>query len=141
MESFNEFVFKANDNGDFVYFDKEKDIPVDFENYHNFFYPADSLGNVEFVFRTKNIEQFELKILNDNTLSLNESLQIIGALLDTLKNTDIKSKRWTQDSLKSEMVERNQSLKQRKIDDYFSEANKLFKSKDNIAAKTHFSVR
>lgn len=129
MESFNEFVFKANDNGDFVYFDKEKDIPVDFENYHNFFYPADSLGNVEFVFRTKNIEQFELKILNDNTLSLNESLQIIGALLDTLKNTDIKSKRWTQDSLKSEMVERNQSLKQRKIDDYFSEANKLFKSK------------
>ncbi|AUX74309.1 MULTISPECIES: hypothetical protein [Erwinia] len=130
MESFNEFVFNANNDGEIVYFDKEKGIPVDFDNYHDFFYPADSLGKVEFVFRTKNIEKFENGLLNDsdNNLSLNESLQIIGTLLDTLKNADIKSKRWTQDSLKSEMVERNSSLKQRKIDDYFSEANKILKS-------------
>lgn len=132
MSSYNDFLFKPDVNRNIVYFDKEKNIPVDFKGYESFFYPADSLGNIDFIFRAVNIEKFEHSTLNDDMggLSLSESLQIIGTLLDTLKNSETKSKRWTQESLKVEMVERNPKLKQRKIDDYFSLSNKAYKSEN-----------
>ncbi|WP_323086695.1 hypothetical protein [Klebsiella variicola] len=130
MESFNDLIVKYNKEGRMVYFDKDNDIPVDFDDYSNFFYPDDGLRSVEFVFKTEHIDSFERSTLDDNEgdLSLSESLRILGSVLDTLKNSETKSKRWTQESLKVEMVERNPALKQRRIDDYFSLSNKAYKS-------------
>ena len=104
---------------------------IDENNYHKAFYPADGLRDVEFVFRPENIEAFEdrqVDVSENNSVSLNGCLDVIGAMLDSLKNTSSKSRRWTQDALKTEMVERSNSLSPRSIDNYFSLANKTYKS-------------
>ncbi|MGU9774823.1 hypothetical protein ACV3J7_00155 [Salmonella enterica] len=114
------------------FFDKRHDVFIDENNYHAAFYPADGLRDVEFVFRRENIELFEKCQLDDSkedtTVTLNGCLEVIGSMLDVLKNTSFKGRRWTQDSLKAEIIDRRKSLSSRNLDNYFSLANKLYKS-------------
>ncbi|EAQ6130186.1 hypothetical protein AXA88_14920 [Salmonella enterica] len=114
------------------FFDKLHNQYIDENNYFSAFYPADGLRNVEFVFRRENIEAFENSQIDDKdnaSVTLNGCLEVIGSMLDTIKNTHLKGKRWTQDALKSEMTDKRNSLKPRSIDEYFSLANKVYKSK------------
>ncbi|MCZ8645857.1 hypothetical protein OM255_19090, partial [Escherichia albertii] len=78
LNAFNEYAIKSDENGKPKLYDKESQRFVDFslDGYHPFFYPADGLGNVEFVFRKENIAEFEKKTLSDNNslLNLDESL-------------------------------------------------------------------
>lgn len=130
MAPFNRLIFKGKGKGGL--YDPVKQEFVDFSNngYSHFFYPADSLGDVEFVFRRENIEVFEQKILqnSEQPLTLNQSLLVIGSMLHTLKKTKIPSKRWTQDALKAEILENDNRISPRVFDDYFASANKAFKS-------------
>ncbi|MXF07386.1 hypothetical protein [Escherichia coli] len=134
LEPFNknniEWRIDENTHGDF--FDTKHGQFIDENNYHQSLYPAEGLGNVTLVFRRINIEDFE-RCQIDNTdenssITLNGCLEIIGSMLDTLKNTPSKGRRWTQDALKHEMTDKRKSLSTRSIDDYFSLANKLYKS-------------
>ena len=132
MESFNELVpLFSEDKNKVVIVDKVTQKEVDFHNYSAMFYPDDGLRNMEFVFRRKNIEDFENSTMEKENanISLDEGLQVIGAMINALKKTPNKSKQWTQDYLKSEMLEHSTSISSRQIDNYFSEANKSFKSK------------
>lgn len=113
-------------------FDRKHERFIDENNYHGALYPADGLRDVEFVFRRENIEAFENSQIDDKdnvSVTLNGCLEVIGSILDTIKNTHLKGKRWTQDALKSEMTDKRNSLKPRSIDEYFSLANKVCKSK------------
>lgn len=132
LNAFNEYAIKSDENGKPKLYDKESQRFVDFslDGYHPFFYPADGLGNVEFVFRRENIEEFEKKTLSDNNslLNLDENLLLLGAVLSALKKAEPTSKRWTQEALKAEMLDRGLKLSSRLLDEYFSSANKSFKS-------------
>lgn len=114
-------------------FDRKHNQYIDESNYFKAFHPADGLRDVTFVFRRDNIEAFENSQSNDSennvAVNLDGCLEIIGLMLDSLKSTSSKGKRWTQDALKSEMTEKGSSLSPRSIDDYFSSANKHYKSK------------
>lgn len=104
---------------------------IDEDNYMDSFIPAKIFSDFDLVFRRENIEKFESSQLEENlNLSLDESLFVIGAILDALKNSDTKSKRWTQDSLKNEITGRGNAIAPRLLDDYFSNANKHFKTKN-----------
>ncbi|EMH1415435.1 hypothetical protein RGJ02_003263 [Morganella morganii] len=128
LESFNELTLKF-DGKESRLFDPILDKYVDFKNHSAFFYPDDGLGEVEFVFRRENIELFEQSVLNNEepTLNLDSSLLIIGSVLNALKKAQPTSKRWTQEAIKNEL-ENICPIKPRDIDNYFSEANKRFKS-------------
>nr|WP_315292903.1 hypothetical protein [Serratia proteamaculans] len=130
LASFNKLSFKTNGNGTMGLFDDTKEKFVDFDNYHEFFYPDDGLRDIDFIFRRVNIEQFERSVLeNENpSLTMSESLLVIGSMLNALKNAQTSSKRWTQDAIKTEILENSQTIKSRTLDDYFSMANKCFKS-------------
>ena len=132
LNTFNEFSIKCDDNGNPKPFDKTSKQFVDFsrKNYHSFFYPADEIGDVEFVFRKENIEKFEREaaIGTEKTLVLEDSLMLIGAMINALKKAEPSSKRWTQEALKAEMLDKGLKLSSRLVDDYFSLANKSFKS-------------
>lgn len=128
----NDIEYKTNEHGKISLFDKKNGRFINEKNHSSAFYPADGLGNVEFVFRRLNIEAFEKSQIendqNDLNISLNGSLEIIGAIIYSIKNTPTKSKRWTQDALKAEMIENRKSLKPREIDDYFAQSNKVYKT-------------
>ena len=132
LNQFNPWMLKTNGNGSPEYFDKVKNEFVDFshEGYHGFLYPADALRDFELVFRRENIEKFEMENSDDTQqpLKLDESLQVIGALLNALKKAEPASKRWTQEALKAEMMDHGVNLSSRLLDEYFSAANKSFKS-------------
>ena len=100
------------------------------QDLHGFLYPADALRDFELVFRRENIEKFEMENSDDTQqpLKLDESLQVIGALLNALKKAEPASKRWTQEALKAEMMDHGVNLSSRLLDEYFSAANKSFKS-------------
>lgn len=131
MNSFNELKFERVNGRGAVFMDQKTGKEVDFHNYHSFFYPDDRLGDVEFIFRRENVERFEQSTLNetDEKLTLNEGLLVIGSMLNALKSTQSTSKRWTQDTLKAEILENDKRVSSRLLDDYFSSANKTFKSK------------
>jgi hypothetical protein len=126
-------------------FDKAQNEFIDENNYNTAFYPADGLREVEFVFRRENIEAFENSQIEeadeDVTVTLDGCLEVIGSMLDALKNTPSKGKRWTQDALKNEMADRRSSLSTRSIDDYFLWLIKVINQLVNLATKTHFSLR
>lgn len=128
LNSFNELTLKFNGTESML-FDPVLDKYVDFDKYNEFFYPADGLGDVEFIFRRANIEKFERSALEDNNsdLTIDESFLVIGSILSALKKAKPEAKRWTQESLKAEL-ENFCPIKSRNLDDYFSEANKRFKS-------------
>ncbi len=132
LSQFNPWMLKANESGSPEYYDKVKNDFVDFshEGYGGFLYPADALRDFELVFRRGNIEKFEQENSDDaqKTLKLDESLHVIGALLNALKKAEPASKRWTQEALKAEMMEHGVNLSPRLLDEYFSMANKSFKS-------------
>ena len=130
MESFNPLEFKRMNDDVLAYCDSVTGEKVDFDNHHRFFYPADGLGDVEFIFRRENIEKSEQQSLgrDDGDLTLNESLLVIGSMLKALKKAEPTSKRWTQDTLKAEMLDVGLKLSPRLLDEYFSSANKSFKS-------------
>lgn len=67
----------------------------------------------------------------ESKLNLDDSLLIIGSILSALKKVEPTSKRWTQEALTREILDATPttSISKRAIDDYFSEANKRFKSK------------
>ena len=125
-------MLKTNDSGSPEYYDKVKNEFVDLshEGYRGFLYPADALGDFELVFRRENIEKFEQENSGDGqqSLKLDESLHVIGALLNALKKAEPASKRWTQEALKAEMIDHGVNLSPRHLDKYFSAANKSFKS-------------
>lgn len=131
LESFNRLTVKY-DGENVSDFDPVKNEFVDFNNHSRYFYPADGLGNVEFVFRRIHIEKFEQSVLNDDNdkFTLNDSLLIIGTLISVLKKAEPASKRWTQEALTREILDTLPitTISKRAIDDYFSEANKRFKS-------------
>lgn len=132
MAPFNKFTFKANESGHMGEYDPAKKQFVDYSSgkYSSFFYPDDGLGNVEFVFRRENIEIFERNIqqTSDQPLTLDESLLVIGSILNSLKKAQPTSKRWTQDALKAEILDNDQRISARTLDDYFSASNKSFKT-------------
>ncbi|KMK85315.1 hypothetical protein [Pectobacterium brasiliense] len=130
MSSFNPIEYRTGENNKLAYFDSVTGKQIDFENYWSFFYPDDGLGEVEFVFRRVNIEHFEQNTLSgsDGKISLNEGLLVIGSMLNALKKAKTTSKRWTQDALKAEIGDIDNRLSARALDDYFSQANKAFKS-------------
>lgn len=132
MTPFNQWKFKGDGNGNVRLYDSVRQEFVDFneEGYSSFFYPAGGLGDVEFIFRRKNIEIFEQNMLQttEQSLTLDQSLLVIGSMLHALKKTKIPSKRWTQDALKAEILENDNRISPRVFDDYFSSANKAFKS-------------
>lgn len=132
LTPFNNWQLKSDDDGIVKYYDTERNQYVDFSNegYSAFLYPADSLGKSEFVFRGESIDKFE-RVYSDEpqqSLTLDDSLLVIGALLDVLKNAEPTSKRWKQEALKAEMESRGINISNRVIDDYFSMANKRYKS-------------
>ncbi|MCE9886529.1 hypothetical protein [Obesumbacterium proteus] len=130
LKNYNEFSYKPDDSGRVRIFDSTQNKFVDFSNWHSFFYPDDGLRDVEFVFRRENIEQFEKGNLGDEgqSLTMDESLLVIGSMLNALKNAQTPSKRWTQDAIKAEILEKSKAIKSRTLDDYFSTANKAFKT-------------
>ncbi len=130
LKNYNEFSYKPDDSGRVRIFDSTQNKFVDFSNWHSFFYPDDRLRDVEFVFRRENIEQFEKGNLGDEgqSLTMDESLLVIGSMLNALKNAQTPSKRWTQDAIKAEILEKSKAIKSRTLDDYFSTANKAFKT-------------
>lgn len=132
MAPFNKFKFKTNNDGQVQEFDPERQQFVDYSSgkYSSFFYPDDGLGDVEFVFRRENIEIFERNIqqTRDQPLTLDESLLVIGSILNSLKKAQTTSKRWTQDALKAEILDNDQRISARTLDDYFSASNKSFKT-------------
>ncbi|OCA56560.1 hypothetical protein [Photorhabdus namnaonensis] len=128
LASFNKLTLEYNDK-ELALFDSVKNEFVDYKNYHNFFYPDDGLGDVEFICRREHIEKLEQSVLNDGeaALALDDSLLIIGSMLSALKKAKPESKRWTQDALKGEL-EKTCPISARTLDKYFSEANKRLKS-------------
>lgn len=130
MNSFNELKFERVNGRGAIFVDKKTGDEVDFHNYHSFFYPDDGLGNIEFIFRRENVERFEQSTLGGTgeRLTLNEGLLVIGSMLNALKSTHTTSKRWTQDALKAEILENDKRVSSRLLDEYFSSANKTFKS-------------
>lgn len=94
------------------------------------FSPIISAKSLELVFRRESIEKFEKKILEDSSqsLTLDESLLIIGCMLNALKNATNSSKKWTQDYLKGEIEDKGGKVKSRTLDEYFAKANNIFKS-------------
>lgn len=132
MEMHSGIELRVNDNKQVEIYDKDFGDFVPYEEYQQFFYSIDNIENVDLVFRRENIELFENSQLDATNMdiSLSESLEVIGTMLDAIKNVESKAKRWTQELLKFEMEERNPSLKKRRIDDYFSLANKCYKSID-----------
>jgi hypothetical protein len=83
-------MLKTNGNGSPEYFDKVKNEFVDFshEGYHGFLLSSRRFEGFELVFRRENIEKFEMENSDDTQqpLKLDESLQVIGALLNALKS-------------------------------------------------------
>jgi len=96
------------------------------------YFPCDRLPtHSELGFRPENLIAFERSVSNvpdvkDAGLSL-----LVGAMLNVLKNTNIKQRRWTQDLLKDEIVESCPHFTRRALDDLFADSNKSFKEKSN----------
>lgn len=68
---------------------------------------------------------------SEKDLNLSHSLYLLGEVLNTVKS---KTKKWTQSAIIDEILTQRQEkqisgLEQRKIEEYFSTANKLFKAK------------
>ncbi|MCX9070634.1 hypothetical protein [Citrobacter portucalensis] len=98
------------------------------ENY----YPAGGLPvNSEIGMRPENLIAFEKAITGSPELGEMDFSLLVGSLLSVLKNTNSLQRRWTQDSLKEELVEVCPQFTRRALDDYFAEANKRFKEKIN----------
>ncbi|MFV0547723.1 MAG: hypothetical protein ACK5M5_03250 [Limnobaculum xujianqingii] len=123
-----------NDDGEYGLKDFKKKVFIDENNYHASFYPDDGLrlNASNFVFRRENIEIFE-RSLNESSnnieLDFNTGILLLGGILKALKNATPKSKQWTQDALKQDIVDMDIGIKARKIDDYFSLANQFVKEK------------
>lgn len=94
------------------------------------YYPADRLpNNSELGFRPESLIAFERHVSNASDVN-NEGLNLlVGSMLNVLKNTNNKQKRWTQDLLKEEIVEASPHFTRRSLDDLFSDSNKAFKEK------------
>lgn len=92
------------------------------------FFPAGNLpDNCEIIITRESLTEFEIALEDDNSRIVDSnSLLVLGAMLSILKNCEPKSKRWTQDSIKSELVDLKIGVGARKIDECFSEANKFF---------------
>jgi len=98
------------------------------ENY----YPAGGLPvNSEIGMRPENLIAFEKAISGTPEVGEMDFSLLVGSLLSVLKNTNSLQKRWTQDSLKEELIEICPHFTRRALDDYFAEANKRFKEKIN----------
>lgn len=74
----------------------------------------------------------KLKIIPDDNLNLDNSLYLLGEILNAVKS---KTKKWTQGDLIDDILLKRQNqnktaqgLEKRKIEDYFSAANKKLKS-------------
>lgn len=61
-------------------------------------------------------------------INLEDSLLVTGLMLNAMKKADTPSKRWTQDALKNEILDKDKRMSARLLDSYFSLANKSFKS-------------
>ncbi|MCK6825635.1 hypothetical protein L8Q94_20030, partial [Enterobacter kobei] len=66
--------------------------------------------------------------IRDLILQLSKSSIYSTKPLNALKKAEPTSKRWTQEALKAEMLDRGLKLSSRLLDEYFSSANKSFKS-------------
>ncbi len=101
----------------------------------NFYYPCPGIVEIEganFVIQTKHLDEF-LASLDDEPVSLNldNSLYLLGEVINAVKS---KNKKWTQSAIIDEILTQRQEkqisgLEQRKIEEYFSTANRLFKAK------------
>ncbi|OOS00012.1 hypothetical protein B0186_06495 [Canicola haemoglobinophilus] len=99
-------------------------------------YPCPSISEIEgafFVVQTEHLNEFlsSLDDDNQNNLTLDNSLYLLGEVLNAVKS---KAKKWTQGDLINEILLHRQnqnktahSLEQRKIEEYFSKANKKTK--------------
>ncbi|MDE3987354.1 hypothetical protein Q7409_01840 [Glaesserella parasuis] len=74
-----------------------------------------------------------LKFINEDNreVNLNDTLYLLGEVINAVKS---KNKKWTQSTIIDEILtqrqgEQRSGLEQRKIEEYFSTANKLFKAK------------
>lgn len=98
------------------------------ENY----YPAGGLPvNSEIGMRPENLIAFERALTESSEVEDMDFRLLVGAIVSALKNTKSTQKRWTQASLKDEVIDVCPQLKNRSLDDYFAEANKRFKENKN----------
>ncbi|KDD79226.1 hypothetical protein Q7Y95_05595 [Glaesserella parasuis] len=87
-----------------------------------------------FYFRKKELEIYIEKLLQSNStnnLDLDNTLYLLAEVINAVKS---KNKKWTQSTIIDEILtqrqeEQRSGLEQRKIEEYFSTANKLFKAK------------
>ncbi|MGX2948507.1 hypothetical protein [Frederiksenia canicola] len=100
-------------------------------------YPCPSISEIEgafFVVQTEHLNEFLASLDDDQSnLNLDNSLYLLGEVLNAVKS---KAKKWTQGDLIDEILLQRQNqnkaaqgLEKRKIEDYFSTANKKLKSK------------
>lgn len=83
------------------------------------------------LYRKLQADYNRLKINPETNLNLDNSLYLLGEVLSIVKS---KVKQWTQSAIIDEILTQRQEkqiigLEQRKIEEYFSTANKLFKAK------------
>lgn len=95
--------------------------------FHSYIIPED----IEIVVRRKNIEKFELALLennNEDEINFEQSKQLIALILKALKEK--ASKQWSQDDLSTYISEELtvHGLGKTKINKFFSQCNKLIKS-------------
>lgn len=103
------------------------------------YYPCAGLGEIEgafFVIQTEHLNEFIVSLDNDvpnvNTkLNLDSALYLLGEVIQVVKS---KTKKWTQGEIAREILQIRenenrtaQGLEQRKMEEYFSEANKRIK--------------
>ncbi|WP_126358546.1 hypothetical protein [Pasteurella multocida] len=101
------------------------------------YYPCPSINKIEgafFVVQPEHLSQFinSLEDENSNNLTIDHSIYLLGEILSVVKS---KAKKWTQGDLIDEILQQRenqnktvQGLEIRKIEDYFSVANKKLKS-------------
>lgn len=100
-------------------------------------YPCSSIDEIEgafFVVQTEHLNEF-INSLDDeypNNLTIDNSLYLLGEVLNAVKS---KVKQWTQSTIIDEILLQRQNqnktaqgLEKRKIEEYFSKANKKLKS-------------
>ncbi|MDM6923525.1 hypothetical protein QUG91_11460 [Klebsiella michiganensis] len=122
MEAFEKGKIKKDKNGNKRLFEMDE---------MNFF-PTDGLPvNSELGLRPENLIAFERSVTETPEPGGIGFGYLVGSMLSVMKNTNSKQRRWTQDLLKEELVEACPHFTRRALDDYFAEANKIYKDKFN----------
>ncbi|MGX2966969.1 hypothetical protein ACWIW6_02770 [Ursidibacter sp. B-7004-1] len=115
----------------------EMDSKDKIRKYDKFYFPCSTIDEIEgavFVVQTEHLNEFinSLDNENSNDLTIDRSLYLLGEVLNAVKS---KARQWTQSTIIDEILLQRQNknktaqgLEKRKIEEYFSKANKKLKS-------------